>query len=152
MYPTPPSLEQNAVPSPCFGTTTCPECSSSETDALKENKPNYDKINALLSDSQVFFLSISFVPIIHISLLLLYILIFLYAYFQNIDVWIPPITYTFPESPEYSVKDLQFFQNIDSSLIYRINNSNSRINGSASESMGFEKHVITKYVVFLCYH
>lgn len=56
MYPTPPSLEQNAMLSPCFGITSCPECSSTEHDTVKENKANYDKINALLNDYQVCFI------------------------------------------------------------------------------------------------
>lgn len=153
MYPTPPSLEQNAVPSPCFGTTACPECSSNENDALKENKANTDKISTLLNDNQVFF---SYISSIYISLLFLYMLLIFHIYFsfKNIDVWIPPLTYTFPESPEYSVKDLHFFDNIDPSLVYKPYHSNSRANGSASESSGFEKHTIAKYVdyVFMCSH
>lgn len=68
MYPTPPSLEQNAVPSPCFGTTACPECSSNENDTLKENKANTEKISILLNDSQVFFFLIF--SSIYVSLLL----------------------------------------------------------------------------------
>lgn len=55
MYPTPPSLEQNAVPSPCFGTISCPDCSSNENE--KESKANTEKISTLLNDSQVLFLN-----------------------------------------------------------------------------------------------
>lgn len=150
MYPTPPSLEQNAVPSPCFGTTACPECSSNENDTLKENKANTEKISILLNDSQVFFFS--YISSIYVSLLLLYMLLIFdfYFSFKNIDVWIPPLTYTFPESPEYSVKDLHFSDNIDPALVYKpYHHINSRANGSASESAGFEKHTISKYVNFM---
>lgn len=152
MYPTPPSLEQNTVNSPCYGTTVCPDYTTSETDVSKE-KDNEDRFHSLLSEAHV---SICFllceimysVKLISYMNFILIIPIF-HFFFQDMDVWVPPLIHIFPESPEYFIKELRFFQNVNSDLVYQpYRRSNLQPNGSCSfeDAVGFDKFVMGKYV------